>query len=1144
MSQYDVLFKKILDGNKPISLNRLAGSSSAYLLSRLILEGPKRTYLFMGESGKEALRFQRDLEFYLGSFAKEEVAFFPPLDVLPFTNLSPHHDITCDRLKTLYRLAQTPPSFIATTATAMLPYLPPKDLLLYPLKIKAGEERDRDDFFKWLSERGYQNVPLVIDRGNFSVRGFIVDLFSPLHPYPLRIEWTGDLVESIREFDPQDQRTLASREEATVIPVRDVILNDETVEIFSKKIRQVAEKNDLPRPLWGPYLEKVRHKIPFSGIETYLPLFYEHPTTFWNWLPQETVLVAHDFKSLLPAIREHFEEIETLTHDKKTIMEPAEVRLTEKEWVSRVGFTEPNAFSFTVETHEDIRREIERNRKNLEPLAPLARRLNQWLSTDAVFLVASSKHQALRLRDLLKNYFPHEIPILEKEFTEIIPEPSRLHILIGELSSGFRLPDQKITIVTEEEIFGQKIRKKERGGVTGIGLSSFAELKIGDPIVHKEHGIGIYQGLTHLAIEGVENDFLIIEYAGEYAGGDKLYLPVYRMNLVQRYKGSEGGSPRIDKMGGTNWSKIRGKAEKYIRELAGELLNLYAARTAGVGFAFSPPNELFETFEATFPYEETPDQEQAISDVLQDMQKNKPMDRLVLGDVGYGKTEVALRAAFKAIIDGKQVVLLVPTTLLALQHYERFLERFRDYPVTVEMISRFRSTTEQKKIIGDTAAGKMDILIGTHRLLQPDVSFKDLGLLIIDEEHRFGVSHKEKIKKLRKNVDVLTLSATPIPRTFYMSLVGLRGISIIETPPTDRLAIRTFVMPFEEEIIREAILRELKRGGQVFFVHNEVQTIGKMKEHLHQLVPEATIEIGHGQMDEKDLEDVMIGFSHQKFNILLCTTIIESGIDIPTANTIIMNNADRFGLAQIYQLRGRVGRGNHRAYAYLLVPPEKSLTAEARRRLEILQRFSDLGSGYHIANYDLEIRGAGNLLGGEQSGQMTAIGYELYTELLDAAVRELKGQKVLDEIDTELHFRIPAFLPEDYIPDPPVRLELYRRLASLSEEPEVYEAEDEMRDRFGPLPLEVENLLELSAIKALAKKLRIKQIRYDGKHFVYAFDPSSPLPPELLTQRIKKDPKNCRLTPDLRWILKKEIPESEILGESKNFLRELVLHLD
>ncbi len=602
--------------------------------------------------------------------------------------------------------------------------------------------------------------------------------------------------------------------------------------------------------------------------------------------------------------------------------------------------------------------------------------------------------------------------------------------------------------------------------------------------------------------------------------------------------------PRLDKMGGTSWAKIRGKSEKAIRELAGELLNLYAARSSGAGFAYSPPNDLFEAFEAEFPFEETPDQEVAIQEVLSDMQSPRPMDRLVLGDVGYGKTEVALRAAFKAVLDGKQVALLVPTTLLAFQHYERFVERFRNYPVTVAMISRFRSATEQKKILQDLAAGTIDIVIGTHRLLQPGVSFKNLGLLVIDEEHRFGVDQKEKLKRLRKNVDVLALSATPIPRTLYMSLVGIRAISVIETPPTDRLAIRTHVMPFEEGVIREAIVRELKRGGQIFFVHNEVQSIGRMREFLTRLVPEAMIEIGHGQMEEEKLEKIMIRFFHQEFNLLLCTTIIESGIDIPTANTIIINNTQEFGLAQIYQLRGRVGRGNHRAYAYLLVPEEARLTTEALRRLEVLQRFSELGAGYQMASYDLEIRGAGNLLGSAQSGSMNAIGYELYTELLEKAVHELKGETFLEEIDPELHFRVPAFIPEAYVPDPPVRLELYRRLSSLREETDLDPISEELKDRFGPTPPETERLLELSAIKILAKKLRIKQVRYDGRNFLYAFDPSSPLNPDLLTQRITKEPKRYRLTPDLRFFVHHPLPKVEqSLEESAKFLRQLILHL-
>ncbi|MBI2981274.1 MAG: transcription-repair coupling factor, partial [Deltaproteobacteria bacterium] len=626
-----------------------------------------------------------------------------------------------------------------------------------------------------------------------------------------------------------------------------------------------------------------------------------------------------------------------------------------------------------------------------------------------------------------------------------------------------------------------------------------------------------------------------------------------RMNLVQKYSGGDG-AVRLDKLGGTTWLNLQEKAKKIIQQIAGDLLNLYAARTAGKGFAFSAPNELLEAFEASFPYEETPDQEQAIAETLADMQKERPMDRLILGDVGYGKTEVAMRAAYLAALDGKQTAILVPTTLLAFQHAERFAERFRETParlaedggsrrVRIEMLSRFRPKAEQKRVLQELALGHVDIVIGTHRLLQPDISFKNLGLLVIDEEHRFGVGHKEKIKHLRKNVDALTLSATPIPRTLHMSLVGIRSVSVIETPPTDRLSIRTFVMPFQDSVIREAIVREIKRGGQVFFLHNNVQTMAKMKEHLEKLIPEAKCEIAHGQMEEEALEDIMVRFYHQEFNLLLCTTIIESGIDIPTANTILINEADRFGLAQIYQLRGRVGRGAHRAYAYLLIAEDKELTDEATQRLQVLQKFSELGTGFRMANYDLEIRGAGNLLGKDQSGNMTAIGYELYSELLEQAVRALKGEKVLDEIDPELHFKLPAYIPDSYLPDPPLRLELYRRLSSLDSEDEIEPIIDELRDRFGKPPAEVENLLELSAIKTYAKKLRLKQIRYDGRNFSYAFDPSSPLPPDVLTQMIKKDPKAMKLTPDLRLIIHKPVRDDHLLMETKKFLRELSIRL-
>ncbi len=794
-----------------------------------------------------------------------------------------------------------------------------------------------------------------------------------------------------------------------------------------------------------------------------------------------------------------------------------------------------------IETHGQLKGEIDR--KGSEPLLPIAKKITGWLANGRVILVGSSETQVGRLQDLFARYFHPPFP---------------LELQVGHLSSGFRLPEEGITYLTDEEIFGPRVRTRKAEGACPAGarpagiatdFSALSEIKAGDPLVHKQHGIGIYRGLIHMAIEGVANDFLLLEYRG----GDKLYLPVYRMNLVQKYNGANGPPP-TDRLGGSSWQNLRARAEKAIREMAGDLLNLYAARTAGKGFKFSPPNEMFEAFEASFPFEETPDQEEAIAKTLADMQKETqrgepqrgepPMDRLVLGDVGYGKTEVAMRAAFKAALDGKQTAVLVPTTLLAFQHGERFRERFCEMPVRIAVLSRFQSRTEQKRIIGEAREGTIDILIGTHRLLQADVSFKNLGLLVIDEEHRFGVSHKERLKHLKKNVDVLTLSATPIPRTLYMSLTGLRGVSVIETPPTDRLAVRTFVMPFEEAVIREAILKEIRRGGQVFFVHNRVETIGSVKNLLDRLVPEAKSSVAHGQMKEEELEEIMIRFYHQEFNLLIATTIIESGIDIPTANTILINEADHFGLAQIYQLRGRVGRGSHRAFCYLLVPPEKELTPEAVQRLQVLQRFSELGSGFRMANYDLEIRGAGNILGKEQSGQMTAIGYELYTELLEKAIRELKGEEVLDEIDPELHFRIPAYLPESYLPDPPLRLELYRRLSALETEDELDPILDEMRDRFGKPPEEVENLIALTAVKTYARKLRIKQIRYDGKSFVYAFDPTSPLPPEILTERIKKDPKHCRLTPDMRFIVQKPIPENLVMMETRRFLREICLHLN
>ncbi len=1133
---------------EPVTIGGLQGSARAWLIANLLeKDGP--TLVIIASTGREARAFLDDLSFFCPPELKKSLLFFPPSDVLPFSGLSPHPDILCEQIRTLYRLTQSPaPRLIATTLHAVLQVLPPTSFLGSSIHAEEGQESDRNDYPLQLAEFGYQNVPVVTDRGQFAVRGALIDLFSAESPHPVRIEWNGDRIESIRTFDPRTQRSLARQERLLILPVRTVLLKPDTVERFAKTARARAEEKDFPRSHWASLAEKVRQGIFFSGIESYLPLFYEKTSRLWDWLPAGSVLLT-DAKTDLQKETEDFSaEIKALLSGKPHLMDPSEIlddpralsqQIKKYPGVVFSDFTSSDqAAQWNYEGNGGLRRDIQSARKGAEPLAPLVNKIKSWLETGTVSLVSSTHHQAERLQDLLSSAFPG-ITISEKNFELSGEERTKPSLMIGALSRGFRLPEEGLTIVTEAEIFGEKVRKKT--AAPGDGLSAFSELKKDDFVVHRDHGIGRYHDLLHMTFEGVGSDFLVITYRD----GDKLYLPAYRLNLLQRYSGSGGSEPRLDKMGGNAWGKVRGRAEKAIRELAGDLINLYAARSAGKGFAFSPPNELFEAFEAGFPYEETPDQEAAIDDVLKDMQKDVPMDRLVLGDVGYGKTEVALRAAFKAILDKKQVAFLVPTTLLAFQHYERFVERFRDYSVLVDTISRFRPVKEQKEVLKALAEGKVDIVVATHRLLQADVSFKDLGLLIIDEEHRFGVEQKEKVKRLKKNVDVLALSATPIPRSLHMSFIGIRAISVIETPPTDRLAVRTFVMPFENESIRESILREIRRGGQVFYVYNEVASIGRMKDELARLIPEARIEIAHGQMEEDSLEKIMIQFSHQKFDVLLCTTIIESGIDIPTANTILIHDADHFGLAQIYQLRGRVGRGNHRAYAYLLVDDEKNLTEEARKRLSVLQRFSELGSGYKMALYDLEIRGAGNLLGKEQSGHMEALGYELYTELLEKAVRELKGEASIDEIDPELHFRIPSYLPEDYIPDPPVRLELYRRLASLDTEEEIDPIEDELRDRFGRPPREVENLLELSALKTLAKRLRIKQIRHDGKNFVYAFDPSSALPPEVLTKLIKKEPKRYRLTPDFRLIVTNvsALEGNLVLPAAKKFLRELILHL-
>jgi transcription-repair coupling factor (superfamily II helicase) len=793
--------------------------------------------------------------------------------------------------------------------------------------------------------------------------------------------------------------------------------------------------------------------------------------------------------------------------------------------------------SLACQTNEDLRSLI--RKQDALPFEALSAQFKKWLEDNRLIIVASSHVQQRRLCDLFEPYAlplnPFEGPTPFRENGE----PGRIPLYIGNLTRGFRCLEKNLIIVTDEEIFGPKSHHQEKGAAGQERFLSFGDLKEGDCVIHEDHGVGYYRGLQRLAIEHIENDFVVLEYANN----DKLYVPVYRMNQIQAHTGGSG-KPRLDKLGSGSWHKVRDKAQKAIRQMAGELLNLYAARRSGKGFAYPPANDLFESFEASFPYEETIDQSRAIHEVLKDMEKPVPMDRLVLGDVGYGKTEVAMRAAFRAVLSSKQVAILVPTTVLAFQHYRTFCERFKDYPVKLGIVSRFQKPSENKATIKKMSEGKIDIIIGTHRLLQSDVQFKDLGLLVIDEEHRFGVNQKEKIKQFKKSVDVLALSATPIPRTLHMSISGIRGVSVIETPPTDRLSIRTYVAPYGDAIVQEAVDREIRRGGQVFYVHNRVQDILRVQDRLVKLFPKIRIGLGHGQMKDGELEQAMISFASGDFDLLLCTTIIESGIDIPTANTIIMERADHFGLAQIYQLRGRVGRGAVRAYAYLLVPPRDVMTADAQKRLAVLRRFSELGSGFKMASHDLEIRGAGNLLGDKQSGHMNAIGYELYVELLEQAVREHRGELILNNIEPELNLRVNASIPEDYIPDPPVRLEIYRRLAALESIDESYQIEEEIADRFGKIPSETENLILLMMIKVYAKKLRMRSIHCSRDRVRYQFDVSTPLEPDVMMGLIGQKSNKYKLSPDMKLTVKESFEaERQRLKKVHLFLKSLEEHV-
>jgi len=1135
-----------LDGH--LDLVGLEGGAPGYVLAQAI-QASGRSLLIVTPNLTSAERLVSDLAFHLGPDGADRVALFPPYAHLPFSELTPHPWTLARRIKCLWRLAsgEGPVAAVAPVQALLHRLMPRTALNRFAELILVGEEADRDRLVSHLVRGGYAPTALVEEPGDLAVRGGILDVFGPLHDEPLRLEFFGDFVDSLRAFKPHDQRSVRRLKETILLPMNEVILTDESLQAGRQALARLEA--DPARIL------KLREPLttgrPFPGIESFLPLFHPETEGLFDYLEGRGLLCLLDPAEVERAGRDHLDQLaehqRSLIASDRPHLGAEKIAFSWEETAQSIS-ERPCLNISPLEITKAGQKRVKNFRGQparpllgptpegeesvLAPLVRAVRRLNE--AKIKPWLVCRTEGQLKRLGELLAGYE------LRAQITSDRPKDGEegtqdISLVLGGLSAGFFLPRPGLVVLTEEEALGQaRVRSSSKAGPAppAIRLESYAELSQGNLVVHTEHGIGRYAGLVNMAVDGVMGDFLLLEYQD----ADRLYVPADRLNLIQKYAGPESKKPHPDRLGGMNWRKTKSRVKRRLMEIVQELIDLYAVRQVADGHGFSGRDELFREFEATFEYEETADQMAAIEEVLKDMQRPQPMDRLVCGDVGYGKTEVALRAVFRAVMDGKQAALLVPTTILAEQHGDTFAQRLAPYPIRVEVLSRFKTQAVQRKILADLKKGLVDVVIGTHRLFQKDVAFRRLGLLIVDEEHRFGVKDKEKLKQLRQTVDVLALTATPIPRTLQMSLFSIRDLSVINTPPQDRQAITTYLSPFDPAAIQEAIGRELGRGGQVFFVHNRVKDIVRMANLVQRLAPLARVEVAHGQMSERVLERVMLKFSRGEVDVLVTTTIIESGLDIPAANTIIINNADKLGLAQIYQLRGRVGRSAERAYAYLLIPQASTLSRDAQKRLKVLMDFTHLGAGFKIALHDLQIRGGGNLLGQAQSGQVGAVGYEMYLSLMEQAVAELKGSTTSRSIDPELHLPFSAFLPQDYIPEPNQRLLLYRRLSGAEDEVEVQDLIAEMIDRFGPLPQEAANLAEAIRLKLVLRRAGIKRLDAAEGQAALTFAPEPPLAPERLVSLVRSNPKRYKLTPDMRLI----ITAKKALVETKSVLEGLL----
>jgi len=1137
----------------------LTGSQLSYVLSGLISStvGP---VLVVTPGDVESIGLIDELTVLLPDVKLYQ---FPTWQLLPGYVLARDQELPARRLKVLEALGRSEKNMVVVAPLeALLRRLPPPRVFFQAtIALRVGEKIDLEQLKRRLLDYGYERVDLVELRGQFSSRGGIIDLFPVTFEQPVRIEFFDEEIDSIRFFDAESQRSEKKVNSVSFGPATELIVNDEA-RIRAREILEAEYSSQLKKiSKIKPEEVKTRQVELAQGIisqlaegrfsiewEQYLPYFYSRQDTLLNYLPPESIVILNDsvrLKEVAESIRKEYEQVYT------DLLAAGKILPGQFD-----AYVDWPRLSAGLANHRVIyvsllpRQPKDRHPQNvvnfaargmqtflgrLDMLASEVRRYKKM--GYAVVLLVNTEERARHLQEYLRDA---QIDAFYLRSLTWEVRPGNVIVSLGRLSNGFELISGKLAVITENEIYGElRTPRRERYRKTKQPVP-FADLKAGDYVVHVNHGIGRYQGVVSLTVGGVQKDYLLIQYAGE----DKLYVPTDQIGLIQKYLGAEGVAPKLSRLGGNEWSRVKGRVKEAVREMADELLALYAARQKLPGHAFAADTVWQQEFEANFPYEETPDQLRAIEEVKADMERPRPMDRLLCGDVGYGKTEIALRAAFKAVVEGKQVAVLVPTTILAQQHFQTFRERFAGFPVTIEMLSRFRSPKEQRQIIAAIKEGKVDIVIGTHRLVQEDVTFKDLGLVVVDEEQRFGVAHKEKLKQLRQDVDVLTLTATPIPRTLHMSLIGVRDTSLLETPPENRFPVQTYVLEEDAVLIREAVRRELGRGGQVFFVYNRVVDLDRVAAWLQGLVPEARVAIAHGQMREDDLEQVMLDFIEGFYDILVCTTIIENGLDIPNVNTLIVKDAQNLGLAQLYQLRGRVGRSNRLAYAYFTFRRDQVLSELAEKRLAAIREFTEFGSGYKIAMRDLEIRGAGNLLGPEQHGHIAAVGFDLYCRMLAEAVQEAKGEPVQRPLETTVELPVEAYIPESYIPDPNQKVDIYRRLAAVRKEEEVSDLEDELVDRFGDLPEPTRNLLTVAQLRALAGRLGIKNIIGQDGGYRLQFYPEHPLSGETLVTIGKEYQNRVKFSNSdgFEIRLRTRVPPSEpanYLGNLKEFLDRL-----